>query len=70
MRHVKAIPNKITLILKEAVIKTMKNAKNKIGYKKLILYLKKMDCLTAYLAFLGKLLPILQFYYRAFKKKF
>ncbi len=59
MRHVKAIPNKITLILKEAVIKTMKNAKNKIGYKNLILYLKKMDCLTVYLAFLGKPLPIL-----------
>ncbi|UTO28443.1 hypothetical protein [Bartonella harrusi] len=56
----KGIPNKMTRILKEAVVRAAENAGNKIGNEGLISYLEKqaMDCPAAYLALLGKVLPL------------
>ncbi len=58
--RVKGVPNKMTRILKEAVIKAAENAGNKIGNDGLTSYLEKqaMDCPAAYLALLGKVLPL------------
>ncbi|WP_375653389.1 MULTISPECIES: hypothetical protein [unclassified Bartonella] len=58
--RVKGIPNKMTRILKEAVVKAAENAGNKIGNDGLISYLEKqaMECPAAYLALLGKVLPL------------
>ncbi|EJF77536.1 Uncharacterised protein [Candidatus Bartonella washoeensis] len=56
----KGVPNKMTRILKEAVVRAAENAGNKIGNDGLISYLEKqaMDCPAAYLALLGKVLPL------------
>ncbi|WP_375682840.1 MULTISPECIES: hypothetical protein [unclassified Bartonella] len=58
--RVKGVPNKMTRILKEAVVKAAENAGNKIGKDGLISYLEKqaMECPAAYLALLGKVLPL------------
>lgn len=58
--RVKGIPNKMTRILKEAVLKAAEAAGNKIGNEGLVSYLEKqaMDCPAAYLALLGKVLPL------------
>ncbi|MET3560892.1 hypothetical protein ABID39_001608 [Bartonella japonica] len=58
--RVKGIPNKMTRILKEAVVRAAENAGNKIGNEGLISYLEKqaMECPAAYLALLGKVLPL------------
>ncbi|UNE54943.1 hypothetical protein [Bartonella machadoae] len=58
--RVKGVPNKMTRILKEAVVRAAENAGNKIGNEGLISYLEKqaMDCPAAYLALLGKVLPL------------
>lgn len=60
MGRVKGVPNKMTRILKEAVVKAAENAGNKIGNEGLISYLEKqaMECPAAYLALLGKVLPL------------
>ncbi len=60
MGRVKGVPNKVTRILKEAVVKAAENAGNKIGKDGLISYLEKqaMECPAAYLALLGKILPL------------
>ncbi|MBX4335592.1 hypothetical protein [Bartonella raoultii] len=58
--RVKGVPNKITRVLKEAVLKAAENAGNRIGNEGLVSYLEKqaMDCPAAYLALLGKILPL------------
>ncbi|WP_142417286.1 hypothetical protein [Bartonella massiliensis] len=60
MGRVKGVPNKMTRLLKEAVVKAAENAGNKIGNEGLISYLEKqaMECPAAYLALLGKVLPL------------
>ncbi|MET3590555.1 hypothetical protein ABID23_001671 [Bartonella silvatica] len=60
MGRIKGVPNKVTRILKEAVVKAAENAGNKIGKDGLISYLEKqaMECPAAYLALLGKILPL------------
>ncbi|WP_208541803.1 hypothetical protein [Bartonella capreoli] len=58
--RVKGVPNKTTRILKEAVIKAAEQAGNKYGNEGLISYLERqaVKCPAAYLAFLGKILPL------------
>ncbi|WP_407965182.1 hypothetical protein [Bartonella sp. C271] len=58
--RVKGVPNKITRLLKEAVIKAAENAGNKIGNDGLVSYLEKqaVSCPAAYLSLLGKVLPL------------
>lgn len=58
--RVKGTPNKITRILKEAVLKAAENAGNKLGNEGLVSYLEKqaVDCPAAYLGLLGKVLPL------------
>ncbi|WP_375657450.1 hypothetical protein, partial [Bartonella sp. CM120XJJH] len=50
----------MTRILKEAVVKAAENVGNKIGKDGLTSYLEKqaMECPAAYLALLGKVLPL------------
>ncbi|WP_438721562.1 hypothetical protein [Bartonella rochalimae] len=58
--RVKGVPNKMTRILKEAVLKAAENAGNKIGNNGLVSYLEKqaVNCPAAYLTLLGKVLPL------------
>ncbi|WP_273789949.1 hypothetical protein [Bartonella sp. ML70XJBT] len=58
--RVKGVPNKNTRLLKEAIIKAAELAGNKYGKEGLISYLEKqaIRCPTAYLALLGKILPL------------
>ncbi|WP_142416433.1 hypothetical protein [Bartonella massiliensis] len=58
--RVKGVPNKTTRILKEAVIKAAERAGSKYGNEGLISYLEKqaVKCPAAYLALLGKILPL------------
>ncbi|EJF90938.1 hypothetical protein [Bartonella melophagi] len=58
--RVKGVPNKTTRILKEAVIKAAEQAGSKYGTEGLISYLERqaLKCPAAYLALLGKILPL------------
>ncbi|WP_039761173.1 hypothetical protein [Bartonella queenslandensis] len=58
--RVKGVPNKNTRLLKEAIIKAAERAGKKYGNDGLISYLEKqaVRCPTAYLALLGKVLPL------------
>ncbi|WP_175869566.1 hypothetical protein [Bartonella gabonensis] len=58
--RVKGVPNKTTRLLKEAIIKAAELAGNKYGKEGLISYLEKqaIKCPAAYLALLGKVLPL------------
>ncbi|WP_175869463.1 hypothetical protein [Bartonella gabonensis] len=60
MGRVKGVPNKNTRLLKEAIIKAAELAGNKYGKEGLISYLEKqaLKCPAAYLALLGKVLPL------------
>ncbi|EJF84683.1 hypothetical protein MCU_00261 [Bartonella elizabethae Re6043vi] len=60
MGRVKGVPNKNTRLLKEAIIKAAELAGNKYGKEGLISYLEKqaVKCPAAYLALLGKVLPL------------
>ncbi|MDM9983734.1 hypothetical protein [Bartonella henselae] len=58
--RVKGVPNKTTSLLKESVIEAAKRAGSKYGKEGLISYLEKqaLKCSAAYLALLGKVLPL------------
>ncbi|EJF95591.1 hypothetical protein [Bartonella elizabethae] len=58
--RVKGVPNKTTSLLKEAVIKAAELAGSKYGNEGLVSYLEKqaVKCPAAYLALLGKVLPL------------
>ncbi|WP_019218686.1 hypothetical protein [Bartonella florencae] len=58
--RVKGVPNKNTRLLKEAIIKAAELAGNKYGNEGLVSYLEKqaLKCPAAYLALLGKILPL------------
>ncbi|WP_019219071.1 hypothetical protein [Bartonella florencae] len=58
--RVKGVPNKNTRLLKEAIIKAAELAGNEYGNEGLVSYLKKqaVKCPAAYLALLGKVLPL------------
>ncbi|WP_208442188.1 hypothetical protein [Bartonella raoultii] len=58
--RVKGVGNKTTRLLKEAIIKAAEQAGNKYGKEGLISYLEQqaIKCPAAYLALLGKVLPL------------
>lgn len=58
--RVKGVPNKNTRLLKEAIIKAAELAGSKYGKEGLISYLEQqaIKCPAAYLALLGKILPL------------
>ncbi|WP_139413110.1 hypothetical protein [Bartonella mastomydis] len=58
--RVKGVQNKNTRLLKEAIIKAAELAGNEYGNEGLVSYLKKqaVKCPAAYLALLGKVLPL------------
>ncbi|WP_144753995.1 hypothetical protein [Bartonella saheliensis] len=58
--RIKGVPNKTTRLLKEAVLKAAEQAGSKYGKEGLISYLEQqaIKCPTAYLALLGKILPL------------